>query len=78
MKSISEENLISAKENRTNTLDLTQDVAAAMQLQPAFQADESLVRKANAIFEKEQAFVVEANTRKVARQHTALYVNELG
>jgi len=61
-----------------DTLDLTQDVAAAMQLQPAFQAEDSLVRKAEAIFEKEQAFVIEANTKKLGRQPTELYVNELG
>ena len=61
-----------------DALDLTQDVAAAIQLQPAFQAEESLVRKADAIFEKEQAFVIEANSKKVTRQPTELYVNELG
>lgn len=77
-KPICDEIRDSTKLKSVTTLGLTQDVAAVVHLQPAFQAEASLARKANAIFEKEQAFVIEANTRKVARQHTELYVNELG
>jgi len=63
---------------RTDTLDLTQDVEAAIHLQSAFQAEGTLKRQADGIFEKEQAFVMEANTKKLVRQNTELYVNELG
>ncbi|CAA7260269.1 unnamed protein product [Cyclocybe aegerita] len=57
---------------RTDTLALTQD------LQPAFQPSGGLLRKADAIFEKEQAFVLEAHTKKPSRQNTEIYVNEHG
>ncbi|KAJ3514879.1 hypothetical protein NLJ89_g2100 [Agrocybe chaxingu] len=57
---------------RTDTLALTQD------LQPAFQPSGGLLRKADVIFEKEQVFVLEAHTKKPARQNTEIYVNEHG
>lgn len=60
------------KLRRTDTLNLTQDVTLA------FQAEDQLVRKADAIFEKEQAFVLEAATRKIHGSKPELYVNELG
>ncbi|KAF8803773.1 hypothetical protein BYT27DRAFT_7302755 [Phlegmacium glaucopus] len=60
------------KLRRTDTLNLTQDVTLA------FQAENKLIRKADAIFEKEQAFVLEAATRKIHNSKPDLYVNELG
>ncbi|KAF8165077.1 hypothetical protein B0H34DRAFT_687709 [Crassisporium funariophilum] len=60
---------------RTDTLDLTQDV---IQLQAAFRADDGLLRKADAIFEKEQAFVVEAATDRERTRKPELYINDLG
>ncbi|KIM45915.1 hypothetical protein M413DRAFT_297297 [Hebeloma cylindrosporum] len=64
--------------HRTDTLELTQDVTSALSLQPAFQVQESLMRKADAIFEKEQAFVLEAAKKKHEKASSALYVNEHG
>lgn len=52
---------------------LTQDLA----LQPAFQVDERLLRKANDIFEKEQEFVVEAASKKDIKEQE-FYINEVG
>jgi mediator of replication checkpoint protein 1 len=60
------------KLRRADTLNLTQDVTLA------FQAENKLMRKADAIFEKEQAFVLEAATRKIHNSKPDLYVNELG
>jgi mediator of replication checkpoint protein 1 len=57
---------------------LTQDVTSALNLQPAFQVQDSLIRKADAIFEKEQAFVLEAAKKKPDKAGSALYVNEHG
>jgi len=54
---------------------LTQDVT---DLQPAFNAGESLLRKANDIFEKEQAYVVEAAREIPKKKSRELYVNEIG
>ena len=58
---------------RTNTLNLTQDVTLVFQAE-----NKLLMRKADAIFEKEQAFVLEAATRKIHDSKPDLYVNELG
>jgi len=69
---------------RTDTLDLTQQLGFTQEqgvkdsLRPAFQPDGAVLRKADAIFEKEQEFLLEANTRKPTRQNTELYVNDLG
>lgn len=60
------------KLRRTDTLNLTQDVTLA------FQAENKLMRKADAIFEKEQAFVLEAATKEIHNSKPELYVNELG
>jgi len=60
------------KLRHTDTLNLTQDVTLA------FQAENKLIRKADTIFEKEQAFVLEAATRKIHNSKPELYVNELG
>jgi mediator of replication checkpoint protein 1 len=46
-------------------------------LQPAFQVDEKLLRKADAIFEKEQGYVVEAAGNPDAKE-SEFYVNEVG
>ena len=62
----------SSKLRRTDTLNLTQDVTLA------FQVENKLMRKADAIFEKEQAFVLEAATRGTHNSKPELYVNELG
>ncbi|KAH9482945.1 hypothetical protein JR316_0005045 [Psilocybe cubensis] len=65
--------------HRTDTLDLTQDVVVVNQLQPAFQASDNLLRKADAIFEKEQEFVVEDAQRKEHKEKKPqLYVNDHG
>ncbi|KAF8873864.1 hypothetical protein CPB84DRAFT_1967107 [Gymnopilus junonius] len=62
---------------RTDTLELTQDVSAI--LQPAFEAKEVLLRKADFIFEKEQALVLEtAATRQPLSRMPTLYVNDHG
>ncbi len=52
---------------------LTQDLA----LQPAFQVDEKLMRKADAIFEKEQEYVVEVASKKDTKEQE-FYINEVG
>lgn len=52
---------------------LTQDLI----LQPAFQVDDKLLRKADAIFEKEQGYIVEAASKK-ATKAPEFYVNEVG
>jgi mediator of replication checkpoint protein 1 len=57
---------------------LTQDVTSALHLQPAFQVQESQMRKADAIFEKEQAFVLEAAKKKPENTKSELYINEHG
>ncbi len=56
---------------------LAQDVSAALNLQPAFQVKEGLMRKADAIFEKEQAFVMESALQKPNKK-PELYVNDHG
>lgn len=58
---------------RQESLGLTQDLA----LQPAFQVDENLLRKADAIFEKEQEYVIEAAANKGAKEQE-FYVNDVG
>ncbi|KAF9452158.1 hypothetical protein P691DRAFT_772498 [Macrolepiota fuliginosa MF-IS2] len=58
---------------RQESLGLTQD----LELQPAFQVDEKLLRKADAIFEKEQEYVVEAAVKKSVKEQE-LYVNDVG
>lgn len=58
---------------RSDTLDLTQDVG----LQPAFQAGEHLLRKADVIFEKEQEYLLEAAVKKPLKK-PELYVNDHG
>lgn len=78
LKPLFGENNNASNLKRADTLDLTQDIEAAIHLQPAFQAEGAVMRKADEIFEKEQAFVMEANTMKLVRQKTDLYVNELG
>lgn len=55
------------------SLGLTQDLV----LQPAFQVDEKLLRKADAIFEKEQEYVVEAVSKRGAKDQE-FYVNDVG
>lgn len=62
---------------RADTLDLTQDVSVALNLQPAFQVKEGLIRKADAIFEKEQALVMESALQKPNKK-PELYVNDHG
>ncbi|KJA24601.1 hypothetical protein HYPSUDRAFT_478483 [Hypholoma sublateritium FD-334 SS-4] len=62
---------------RTGSLDLTQDVSIALNLQPAFQVTEGLMRKADAIFEKEQAFIMESALQKPNKK-PELYVNDHG
>jgi mediator of replication checkpoint protein 1 len=62
---------------RRDALDLTQDVSVAVNLQPAFQVGENLMRKADAIFEKEQAYVVESALHKPHKK-PELYVNNHG
>lgn len=54
-------------------LSLTLDVG----LQPALIVDDNLRRQADAIFEKEQAYLVEAANRK-PRKNEELYVNDHG
>lgn len=67
------------KVHQTDILDLTQDFNAVNQLQPAFQAGDNFLRKADAIFEKEQEFVVEDAHRKDHKQKKPqLYVNDHG
>jgi len=58
---------------RQKPLELTQDLI----LQPAFQVDDKLLRKADAIFEKEQRYIVEAASKK-ATKAPQLFVNEVG
>lgn len=58
---------------RQKPLGLTQDLI----LQPAFQVDDKLLRKADAIFEKEQGYIVEAASKK-ATKAPEFYVNEVG
>ncbi|KAF5364311.1 hypothetical protein D9756_000776 [Leucocoprinus leucothites] len=58
---------------RQESLGLTQDLV----LQPALQVDDKLLRRANAIFEKEQEYVVEAAGKKTIKQ-PQYYVNEVG
>ncbi|KAF9534984.1 hypothetical protein CPB83DRAFT_901899 [Crepidotus variabilis] len=82
-ESISDENDVSKGSKRSllqrsDTLDLTQDVIAAVQLQGAFQPAENVLNKADAVFEKEQVLMVEANMRKPRRENTELYVNDMG
>ncbi|KAF9482017.1 hypothetical protein BDN70DRAFT_487886 [Pholiota conissans] len=60
-----------------NTLDLTQDVYTAVNLQPPFEDGENLMRKADSIFEKEQAFLVESALHVPAKK-PELYVNDHG
>ncbi|KAF8974693.1 hypothetical protein BDZ97DRAFT_1774908 [Flammula alnicola] len=62
---------------RPDKLDLTQDVTAVISLQPAFHVGENLMRKADAIFEKEQAFVLEAAIKKPSKK-PELYINDHG
>jgi hypothetical protein len=52
-------------------------VHAAAKLQPGFQAADNLMRKADSIFEKEQAFLLEAAVKKPASK-LELYVNDHG
>jgi len=54
-------------------LGLTQDLI----LQPALQVDDKLLRKADAIFEKEQEYIVEAANKKITKA-PEFYVNEVG
>jgi mediator of replication checkpoint protein 1 len=56
-----------------NELSLTLDVG----LQPALEVDENVQHQADVIFEKEQAFVVEAANRK-PKKKPELYVNDHG
>ncbi|KXN87951.1 hypothetical protein AN958_07961 [Leucoagaricus sp. SymC.cos] len=58
---------------RQGSLGLTQDLI----LQPAFQVDEKLLRKADVIFEKEQEYVVEAASKKGGKE-PEFYINEVG
>jgi mediator of replication checkpoint protein 1 len=57
----------------TDELSLTLDVG----LQPALEVDENRLRQADAIFEKEQAYLVEAANRK-PKTKPELYVNDHG
>ncbi|PPR03845.1 hypothetical protein CVT26_000843 [Gymnopilus dilepis] len=62
---------------RTDTLELTQDVSTL--LQPAFEAKDTLVRKADAIFEKEQALLLESTgSRESLGKKPTLYINDNG
>lgn len=58
---------------RQEPLGLTQDLI----LQPALQVDDKLLRKADAIFEKEQEYIVEAANKKITKA-PEFYVNEVG
>ncbi|KAF9008800.1 hypothetical protein BDQ17DRAFT_1348959 [Cyathus striatus] len=60
---------LSAKQS----LELTQDI----KLQPAFTVNEKLLRQADAIFEKEQEYLIEAANKNLQKQ-PELYVNDLG
>ncbi|KAK7470981.1 hypothetical protein VKT23_002395 [Stygiomarasmius scandens] len=62
---------------RTDTLELTQDVA----LQPALEVDGSLQRRADAIFEKDQEYVLQAaNDSRISalRKEATLYIKDNG
>lgn len=59
--------------NDKDEFSLTLDVG----LQPALEVDENIRRQADAIFEKEQEYVIEAANRKPKKDPT-LYVNDDG
>ncbi|KDR83459.1 hypothetical protein GALMADRAFT_219286 [Galerina marginata CBS 339.88] len=63
------------KLKRTDTLELTQDVS--IDLQPAFQ-DDGFLRKAEAILEKEDAFLQEGAAKEQLTKKPTIYVNDHG
>ncbi|KAF4619463.1 hypothetical protein D9613_005412 [Agrocybe pediades] len=64
-----------SKLKRQESLNLTQDIAG---LQPAFNVDDDLLRKADDIFEKEQALLVESAVKEAPKKKGKVYVNESG
>lgn len=62
------------KQGNLKDLPLTLDVG----LQPALEVSENLRRQADSIFEKEQAYILEAATRRPKNTKPELYVNDHG
>ncbi|KAF5369809.1 hypothetical protein D9758_001353 [Tetrapyrgos nigripes] len=73
-KSANKDGFKLANAREADDLQLTQDVA----LQPALEVDENLQRRADAIFEKEQEYVVDAANQRPVRTQGTWYITENG